>query len=296
MKIRDRNANSRTLRSSAIFPDRDFPLHVARNPNHAATSLHAHEFTELVMILSGRGRHLTDKNTYPLTAGDVFVIRGTMTHGYADTHEMSLVNILYSPRRLRLPLTDLGDIPGYHTLFRLQPRLRAARGFRDHLHLTPSQLGDAVSMLDRLESELRGRKQGYRFMACSHLMELIGFLSRCCEPADVPENRSLLGVSRVLSRMERHFGEQIGVSDLAHTAGMSASSLTRAFRKILGRPPADYLIQLRLAKASDLLESSDMRIGEISERCGFSDSNYFSRQFRHAFGRSPREHRRRHRK
>jgi AraC-like DNA-binding protein len=290
--MKTQRRRSRTLRSAAVFPDRDFPLHVMRTPEHAPTSLHAHEFTELVMILAGSGRHLTDGDEYPIAAGDVFIIRGDMAHGYADTHRMSLVNILFSPRRLRLPLADLGDIAGYHVLFDLQPRLRAHAGFRDRLRLAPSQLGEAVVILDKLDAELASNRPGRRFMACSHLMELIGHLSRCCEPADVPENRQILGIGRALSHMEQHFGERLAVGDISRVAAMSESSLTRAFRKILGRPPADYLIQLRIAKAMDLLQRGDLRITEIASRCGFNDSNYFSRQFRHVAGRSPREYRR----
>jgi len=48
---------------------------------------------------------------------------------------------------------------------------------------------------------------------------------------------------------------------------------------------------LRIGKAAQILRREPLRITEVSEAVGFSDSNYFSRQFRHVMGVSPREYR-----
>ncbi len=53
----------------------------------------------------------------------------------------------------------------------------------------------------------------------------------------------------------------------------------------------EYVLATRLAKATDMLTDGDMNITEIAFRCGFHDSNYFTRQFRQAFGMPPRDYR-----
>ena len=53
----------------------------------------------------------------------------------------------------------------------------------------------------------------------------------------------------------------------------------------------DYLIRLRIQKATELLADGELRIGEVVLACGFNDSNYFTRQFWRVTGRSPREYR-----
>lgn len=279
----------RRFRAEDYFSERDFPLQIVRVAEEDLER-HSHDFTELVLILSGSGRHLTDKGDYPIATGDVFVIRSHMWHGYADTCKLSLVNVLFSPRRLNLPLSDLGDVPGYHALFRLEPHLSGRRQ-AGALRLSPAQLGQAVTMLDRLEQELSRQGPGHRFLARAHLMELIGWLSRCYAPSNAPENQSLLGLGRVLSYMEQHMHERISVASLARVAAISESTLTRTFRSILGHPPGDYLIQLRISKAMEMLQRDDLRITDVAARCGFDDSNYFSRQFRLVAGRTPREYR-----
>jgi transcriptional regulator GlxA family with amidase domain len=68
--------------------------------------------------------------------------------------------------------------------------------------------------------------------------------------------------------------------------------LFRIFRQIMGRSPIDYLIRLRIHKAAQLLRREPMRVKEVSAAVGFTDSNYFTRQFRNVMGASPREYRR----
>jgi AraC family L-rhamnose operon transcriptional activator RhaR/AraC family L-rhamnose operon regulatory protein RhaS len=281
----------RRLRSNKVFPIPDFPLRVMRAPNHGDTSLHAHEFTELVIIFQGQGRHVTDEGSYPISMGDVFVIRGGHVHGYTGQSLMSLVNILFSPRRLRLPIHHLGGLSGYHVLFRIEPKLRTQGTPLGPLRLAPTQLAHAGELLAGLEDELGKRRAGFRFVACARLMELVGFLCRCYRAPKVAERRPWAALGEVLSYMEGHFGEELTVKDLAREGCMSESTLTRHFRHILGRPPIDYLIGLRIAKATEMLQREELRITDVAFRCGFSDSNYFSRQFRKIMNLSPRDYR-----
>jgi len=105
--------------------------------------------------------------------------------------------------------------------------------------------------------------------------------------------RSLLRLSETISYMETNYAEPILLPALAKSAHMSKSTLVRDFRKGLGFSPIDYLIRLRITKACELLRHSDDKIISIAMHVGFSDSNYFWRQFRKVMGQSPREFRRR---
>ena len=129
-------------------------------------------------------------------------------------------------------------------------------------------------------------------MACMRLMHLLGYLSRCYSQAQLPEHRPLMRLGEVLSFMERNLQEQITVAQLASIASMSTSTLTRRFRRVVHRSPIEHLLRLRIDRARQLLQNPGLNITEVSLRCGFTDSNYFSRQFKVIVGRSPREYRR----
>ena len=222
----------------------------------------------------------------------MFLLRGQMQHGYADVEEMGLINILFKPRELGLPLADLGDTPGYQLLFRIEPRLRQQARFRDRLHLTTEQLAEAIRLVAQLEQELRARAPGYRFTARAHLMQLIAYLARCYANPKRPLNQPLLQLGEVLSYIDRHYSEPITIPQLLQVAHMSQSTLMRTFQRVFQRAPIDYLIRVRIQKARELLADQEQRITDIALACGFNDSNYFTRQFRRVCGQSPRDYRR----
>jgi AraC-like DNA-binding protein len=280
--------------SPSVFQDPEFRLACLRIDNHGNTRIHRHDFHELVVILAGRGRHITDREEYGLEAGDVFLIRGDMAHGYADTERMTLVNILFDPTRLGLPMSLLRDLPGYHTLFRVEPRLRAASGFRNRLRLQEEELAEVAGMIVRLQQELTRKMPGYRFQASAQLMTLIAFVSRCYSHPDRHEEKPLLRMGEVLSYIEQNYREPITIRQLTKIAHMSESTLMRQFRRVMSRSPIDHVIRVRILKAAERLKRGDTRVTEAAFDSGFSDSNYFSRQFRQVLGVSPREYRKRH--
>ena len=68
---------------------------------------------------------------------------------------------------------------------------------------------------------------------------------------------------------------------------ISQSSLRRAFTSHLGISPIQYLTQLRMKKAVELLMNSELSIKEISLLCGYDDEKYFSRVFKNRYGYAP---------
>jgi AraC-like DNA-binding protein len=283
-----------SIRSRAVFAAGDCPLAVRRIAGHRATALHSHAFHELVLITGGTGRHLTARGACALRKGDVFLIRGAAAHGYAETRGLSLINVLFDPRRLRLPLNelDLGAVPGYHTLFQIEPRLRQAGRAGPRPGLSAAQLEGACEIVAAIEEELRARRPGCSFMACGHLIRLIGFLSRCCSATRLPRGDAMLGIGRALSHIERHFTGRIAVGELAQVARMSERTLLRRFRETLECTPIERVMRARVRHARELLRrGEDLKLAEVAARCGFADAGHFSRQFRRLTGCTPRAYR-----
>ncbi len=281
------------LKSARLFPEETFPLTVLKLDDHGDCKLHRHEFHELVLILSGHGRHVTETDSYALEAGDVFLIRGNMAHGYSEAASMTLVNILFDPRRLDLPMRFLRDLPGYHALFRVEPGLRAVDRFKSRLRLTEEELAEAAGIVARLRQEIEQRNNGFRFMAMAHLMSLIGFLSRRYTREFRPAERPLMRFSEALSYIEQHYHEPISVRQLSRIAAMSESTLARAFHRVIGRSPIEQVIRVRVMRAAEALRQG-ARVTEAAFASGFNDSNYFSRQFRKVMRQSPRAFRNKH--
>ena len=97
----------------------------------------------------------------------------------------------------------------------------------------------------------------------------------------------LFRTAGVITYLNRHFREKCDSAALCRIAGMSRSSLQRYFLNATGCSPRQYLLQLRISEAANLLRSTGKSIDEISEETGFGDRNYFSRQFKKITGQSP---------
>lgn len=273
------------------YSGHQFPLAILKFPQ-GPIELHTHSFEELVIIESGHGTHFTKNESYEILAGDVFVIRKGKEHGYKDTSNLRLVNVLFKIKDLSLPEQEIRKVPGYHALFRLEPEFRWRHHFESRLRLTPDELAITSGILNNIQRELKGEIPGFEFMATAYFMELAGFLSRCYSKMRGRVHAPIIKLGEVISYLERHYSESMSLESLCKMACMSRSTFFRNFSRATGLSPIDYLIRLRISQASKHLREGKTSIKEVAARTGFRDSNYFSRQYRKFMNETPCETRR----
>ncbi|MFS0919155.1 ABC transporter substrate-binding protein [Brevibacillus sp. 179-C 1.1 NHS] len=87
--------------------------------------------------------------------------------------------------------------------------------------------------------------------------------------------------------IEEHYAEAFTLDDLATLLNCSSRSLQRTFKAQLAIGPIDYLIQVRIQKAQELLRQTNVGLKEVAEAVGYADSYYFSRIFKKHTGISP---------
>lgn len=94
-------------------------------------------------------------------------------------------------------------------------------------------------------------------------------------------------LAQVIERMEANLEEPISPAVLADEAGMSTRQLERLFRRYLHRSPKRYYMEVRLAKARNLLMQTTLSVIEIALACGFSSPSHFSKCYRAQYGATP---------
>ncbi|MEK6795109.1 MAG: helix-turn-helix domain-containing protein [Spirochaetota bacterium] len=251
---------------------------------------HTHAYTELVVILGGTGRHIIDGNSYFVTSGDVYVFRGSASHGFTDVDALDMCNIGFEPAVLAPVDGVLRTLPGYQALFLLGPSSRSGSDFSCRLRLSLADRSSAERMIDRMIAEARKKEDGYEAALTALFTEFIVFLSRRYGKTTAASTEDVHRLAMAMSFLEREFRSDIRLNELAKRAGLSERQFLRAFRSHYQTTPIDYLLKLRVMHASRLL-SSDAPITDIAYESGFSDSNYFTRQFKRVMGVSPREFR-----
>lgn len=100
----------------------------------------------------------------------------------------------------------------------------------------------------------------------------------------IPEYRE--EVKRACNFMEAHYAEHIYLDQICRFAGLSGSSLLRAFTKSKGVTPYSYLENIRIGKAKKLLEQGASPV-EAALQTGFSDQSHFTNYFSRFIGLSP---------
>ena len=94
-------------------------------------------------------------------------------------------------------------------------------------------------------------------------------------------------LSRVIERMEQSIEEPVSPADLAERVGMSTRQLERLFRRYLNRSPKRYYMELRLARARNLLMQTDLSVINVALACGFASPSHFSKCYRSQYGTTP---------
>ena len=279
----------RKIGQEYVFGKNGFPMDVSTWEQHGDYPRHTHDFSEIAIILQGTGTMEIDDQSFPFHSGDVFVLHGNRPHAYVDTHDLTLINITYLPQMVALDRFDSGILPGYQALFVIEPALRHKNPYKRHLTLTTDQMIQIKALTDIMEQELHAKRPGFQLMAVGHFMILITFLSRFYTETEAPDAQKLLQLANALSHLEQHYAEDIDVEDLIRISHMSRRSFFRAFSEITHQTPLAYLLNLRVMKAVELLETTNKNITEIAFDCGFQDSNYFSRQFKKVVDFTPSE-------
>jgi AraC family transcriptional regulator len=92
---------------------------------------------------------------------------------------------------------------------------------------------------------------------------------------------------QVLSYIEGNLGRELSLREIAGVAGVSVSHCNAAFRKAIGMPVHQYVIQRRVDRARTLLGEGDLSISQIAAETGFSHQSHLAYHVRRLLGVSP---------
>lgn len=113
--------------------DRTFPFYIQYGYHDADLKMHSHsDFCELVIVFGGTAMHNVNDESYFIKKGDVFVLGGGTAHGYHDTHQLQICNIMFQPDKFLFE-NDIRKLSGFHALFVIEPYLTEKKKFSEPL-------------------------------------------------------------------------------------------------------------------------------------------------------------------
>lgn len=91
--------------------------------------------------------------------------------------------------------------------------------------------------------------------------------------------------------LQENYLNELQLGRICRDMNYTPEALCRQFKQTFNTPPMQYIISLRLEKARQLLQESDLSLEEIAARCSLSSANYLCRIFRQRFGITPGKYR-----
>ncbi|PAU66273.1 AraC family transcriptional regulator [Pseudomonas sp. PIC25] len=175
------------------------------------------------------------------------------------------------------------------------------RGLRELFEDAPSQCQPSFAKTLAADPELIGlTAQAIKALQHKELRivrhaSLDGLLAKLAQhlvwrPRGLVDPRSPQIALRARDYLQAHMDDDIGLDDLSRITGVDRFRLSRAFKATFGLAPHAYLIQLRLAKARQLLAQGHAP-ALVAMSLGFADQSHLGRWFRRAYGLTPARYR-----
>lgn len=221
--------------------------------------------TGLIYVLHGSARYVTGDGAFDVAADHLFCLakRARYEYNVWDGYDVRYVNF---------------DVTEPTDLFGCGVALRDAKR-------------DCAEAFRRLHT-LYAHREVTMPLACRVVLDqLLQTLVRAQQTQYAPSDRYRV-VQAAMAYMDRHFADPaLRMEKVAAEVGVSDGQLRRLFRALYRRSPGQYLHGLRTDHAQQLLTETELPVGEIALRCGYTSLYYFSDAFRRATGAAPTDYR-----
>lgn len=172
-----------------------------------------------------------------------------------------------------------------------------AQGFDKPTEISPnsnSRIQERIQLFEEIFNTLsKNLTMNNIYYSITSLFHFLGSMKFLGEYRDsiklVSKNKDQ--VDELIHFMHENIEQQLTLDQLAKLSGLSVSHLSLLFQRKTSCSPLQYLKHLRMQKACQLLDYTDMKIIQISPKVGFSDALYFTRIFKKETGMSPKEYR-----
>ncbi len=250
---------------------------------------HYHAEYELHLILNASGHVWVGDYIGPFHDGHLVLVGPELPHNWTsntispaegakqEDHVIQFRDNSFGPEFFNVP--DLAAV---------RDLLSKARRGIEFLNYDPNLVRQIV--------DIRGLRGIERVITLLQILQKLVEASRvnilCSEGySPVLGDNAAIRINQVFSFMRKNMKEDLTLEDAARHVHMQPRSFSRFFRQITGRRFSDYLREMRVGEACDLLQNTDLPITDICFSVGFNNISWFNRCFMESKNVTPREYR-----
>lgn len=256
----------------------------------------------LYLIRSGEMYLSEDRTLYHLVPGDFLLLDPERTHvgRKATKCEYYYVHFQYeSLKAMEISDCELERLLLAEQTQRIMDPAVRERGTKEEILYLPKRIHLAADagyhrITQQLNEGIRFQNnpmEGYAALAACRVLEVLIAVSRQFLNGSFPKEGQSGGRNRkireLLDYLNMYYFEPISGDSLEEKFDCNFDYMNRLFRQNVGKTIFQYLVEVRIAHARELLAASSMRVSQISEKVGFADESYFSKVFKRHTGVSP---------
>ncbi len=251
---------------------------------------HWHPEIEITLIKEGQMIYEINNQTFHLNKGEaLFGNTGVLHTGRMfENKECEYISITFDPKL----------IYGYeNSIFYLKyvsPIIRDFSFFAMHYDLREDWHKGAIEILKDIVTINELKYDTYEFDIQSKLLAFwkVLFLNHPSTPTIASyDRRNYERIQEIISYIEQNYNKKITLGDIADHIHICRGECCKIFKKYMKIPLFKFIQEYRIEKSMNALINTNLSIGDIADKVGFSDSNYYSHTFLKVKGCSPTKYR-----
>lgn len=284
------------LTSESIFPSKDLPFYIGKyyHTNFSDLKIHTHDFIEIVYVYDGKGYHIYNNVTYPVSKGELYIINSRTPHCFyptdkSNSEHLVVYNLCFLPEfissiNIHLPiLVELTDIMLYKSLYPDEII------YSPDLKLSGSMRTEIEQLYEKMYLEFTSKGINYvellRLSLCELLLKIHRFYQQnhaSPESAVIKYRHQL--IPDCIQYLRENYSKKVTIEELSNNFFLSKSYLSSLFKKATGSGVVEYLQHIRIERACELLTNTTLSITEISTQVGYTDYRFFNKSFKKITG------------
>mgnify|MGYP001479948584 CR=1 FL=1 len=282
------------------FMPEDFPFKIeVRSHENYNPVVHSHDHLQLCYVTSGSFYHLIQGKQVAVIKGDFFSVPPSLEHKIKPREDMEfeLIQIDFMPFFINESMRELSEMENFVDFAYIQPLIADNEEILPKLKFSPDVQQQVEGLIQSMQKELQEQENGYKLSIKADLLKLLVVSGRAFHHyREGGGKQQKLSTHRqaffdTLEYMRQHYAENIRLEQMAIKAHMAPTYFSSIFKLINGCTFIEYLNEIRVHKAIELLLNTDMSVTQISYKVGYNNIGHFNKMFKKITGVTPSEYR-----
>jgi YesN/AraC family two-component response regulator len=250
-----------------------------------------HEFFELVYVKKGEGVFEIINEPVNIGANDILIIKPDTKHKLTVKSQSKCEFIVLNFKFNNIDEKEICKIS-------LESFLDFVKSSKtgSYMKLKVSQKNYIITILNKILREIKDNEIGSELLNRLYVLELFILISRVLKSEWENSMKTESGklkelVEASVSYINKNFDREISVSDISKYIFLSTSYFTKIFKEYMNVSPHNYLLDIRINRAKELILNTDSKICDIALNVGFSNQQRFNEIFKKRVGITPLKYR-----